>query len=63
LASVKRARLKEKKNQNSEKNTLEIKKVVSEVNIPDKISIQELSNRMAIQASGIIKHRLGMGVV
>jgi translation initiation factor IF-2 len=55
LASVKRARLKEKKNQNSEKNTLEIKKVVSEVNIPDKISIQELSNRMAIQASGIIK--------
>ena len=63
LASVKRARLKEKKNQNLEKTKIEIKKIVHEVNIPDKISIQELSNRMAIQASGIIKHLLGMGVV
>ena len=39
------------------------KKIFHEVNIPDKISIQELSNRMAMQASGIIKHLLGMGVV
>jgi len=59
LASVKRARLKEKKNQNPET----IKKVIHEVNIPEKISIQELSNRMATQASNIIKHLLGMGVV
>ena len=63
LASVKRARLKEKKNQDLDKTKVEIKKVVHEVNIPDKISIQELSNRMAMQASGIIKHLLGMGVV
>ena len=63
LASVKRARLKEKKNQDLEKTKIEIKKVVHEVNIPEKISIQELSNRMAMQASGIIKHLLGMGVV
>mgnify|MGYP001266663914 CR=1 FL=1 len=63
LASVKRARLKEKKNQELEKAKIEIKKVVHEVNIPDKISIQELSNRMAMQASSIIKHLLGMGVV
>jgi translation initiation factor IF-2 len=63
LASVKRARLKEKKNQDLEKTKTEIKKVVREVNIPNKISIQELSNRMAIQASGIIKHLLEMGVV
>jgi translation initiation factor IF-2 len=62
LASVKRARLKEKKSQSSE-TKLELKKVVREVDIPDKISIQELSNRMATQASGIIKHLLGMGVV
>ena len=39
------------------------KKIFHEVNIPDKISIQELSNRMAMQASSIIKHLLGMGVV
>jgi len=63
LASVKRARLKEKKNQDLEKIKTEIKKVVREVNIPNKISIQELSNRMAMQASSIIKHLLEMGVV
>ena len=63
LASVRRARLKEKKNQDSEKTKIETKKIVHEVNIPDKITIQELSNRMAMQASNIIKHLLGMGVV
>jgi translation initiation factor IF-2 len=63
LASVKRARLKEKKNQDTENKISETKKVIREVNIPDKISIKELSNRMALQASLIIKHLLGMGVV
>ena len=63
LASVRRARLKEKKNQDSEKTKIETKKIVHEVNIPNKITIQELSNRMAMQASNIIKHLLGMGVV
>jgi len=63
LASVRRARLKEKKNQDTEKTKIETKKIVHEVNIPDKITIQELSNRMAMQASNIIKHLLGMGVV
>ena len=62
LASVRRARLKEKKNQDSEKTTIETKKIIHEVNIPNKITIQELSNRMAMQASAIIKHLLGMGV-
>ena len=63
LASVKRARLKEKKNLDSDKTKIETKKIVHEVNIPDKITIQELSNRMAMQASSIIKHLLGMEVV
>ena len=63
LASVKRARLKEKKSQDSKKTNIETKKIVHEVNIPDKITIQELSNRMAMQANSIIKHLLGMGVV
>jgi len=63
LSSVRRARLKAKKNQDSAKKNIEVKKVIHEVNIPEKITIQELSNRMAIQASGIIKHLLGMGVV
>ena len=63
LASVKRARLKEKKLQDFENNTIENKKIVHEVDIPSKITIQELSNRMAMQASGLIKHLLGMGVI
>tara|TARA_Y100000590_G_scaffold197796_1_gene224659 strand:+ start:2396 stop:4651 length:2256 start_codon:yes stop_codon:yes gene_type:complete len=64
LASVKRARLKEKKNiQEAENKKVESKKIVHEVNIPDSITIQELSNRMSMQASGIIKHLLTMGVV
>ncbi len=63
LASVKRARLKEKKNQDLKKENQENKKIIREVNIPDKITIQELSNRMAMQANAIIKHLLNMGVV
>ena len=63
LASVRRARLKEKKNQDSENTKITTKKIVHEVNIPNKITIQELSNRMSMQASDIIKHLLGMGVV
>jgi translation initiation factor IF-2 len=63
LASVRRARLKEKKNLDSEKNDLENKKIIREINIPEKITIRELSNRMAMQTSGIIKHLMGMGVI
>ena len=62
-AAVKRARLKEKKNQDSSKKILETQKIVHEVNIPNKITIKELSNRMATQASEVIKNLLGMGVV
>jgi translation initiation factor IF-2 len=62
FASVKRARLKEKNNQDLKNGTTATKKIVHEVNIPNKITIQELSNRMSMQANGIIKHLLGMGV-
>ena len=62
-AAVKRARLKEKKNQDSSNTIPETKKIVHEVNIPNKITIKELSNRMATQASEVIKNLLGMGVV
>jgi len=62
LASVKRARLKEKKNINKEDHKKEYKKVIRNVNIPNQITIQELSNRMAEQSSSIIKFLLNMGV-
>ena len=63
LASIRRARLKEKKNIYQNKNIEELQKVIRDVNIPKIITIQELSNRMAEQANNLIKHLLGMGVV
>ena len=61
LASVKRARLKEKRVTNDD-NKKEFKKVIREVKIPQQITIQELSNRMAEQSGNIIKFLLNMGV-
>ena len=63
LASVKRARLKEKKSLKPGDDTKkEFKKVIRDVKIPNQITIQELSNRMAEQSSNIIKFLLNMGV-
>tara|TARA_X000000950_G_scaffold133867_1_gene166771 strand:- start:254 stop:2437 length:2184 start_codon:yes stop_codon:yes gene_type:complete len=62
LASVKRARLKEKKiSQEGEKK--EFKKVLRDVIIPEQITIQELSNRMAEKSNDIIKFLFNMKVV
>jgi len=62
LASVKRARLKEKKRPEGE-DKKEFKKVIREVKIPEQITIQELSNRMAEKSSEIIKFLFNMKVV
>ena len=62
LASVKRARLKEKKKPDGEEKK-EFKKVVKEVKIPEQITIQELSNRMAEKSNDIIKFLFNMKVV
>ena len=62
LASVKRARLKEKKSSiDGEKK--EFKKVLRDVKIPEQITIQELSNRMAEKSNDIIKFLFNMKVV
>ena len=63
LASVKRARLKEKRNSPEGEEKKEYKKIVRDVNIPDQISIQELSNRMAEKSSDIIKFLFNMKVM
>ena len=63
LASVKRARLKEKKKKPEGEEKKEFKKVVKEVKIPDQITIQELSNRMAEKSNEIIKFLFNMKVV
>ncbi len=62
LASVKRARLKEKKKPEGDEKK-EFKKVFREVKIPEQITIQELSNRMAEKSSDIIKFLFNMKVV
>ena len=62
LASVKRARLKEKKKPDGEEKK-EFKKIIREVKIPEQITIQELSNRMAEKSSDIIKFLFNMKVV
>ena len=63
LAAVKRARLKEKKNTPETEEKKEYKKVIKEVKIPEQITIQELSNRMAEKSSDIIKFLLNMKVI
>ena len=62
LASVKRARLKEKKSENIDERK-ETTKVIKDVNVPEQITIQELSNRMAERSADVIKFLFNMKVV
>ena len=62
LASVKRARLKRKK-LSLKVRKKEFKKVIRSVKIPEQITIQELSNRMAEKSNEIIKFLFNMKVV
>ena len=60
---MKRARLKEKKISQMEMKKRNSKKVIRDVRIPEQITIQELSNRMAEKSSEIIKFLFNMKVV
>ena len=62
LASLKRAKLKENRDQNKNELKESFKPVKRNVNIPEAITVRELANRMAEQSSNVIKHLLGMGV-
>jgi translation initiation factor IF-2 len=62
LASVKRSRLKDRRTENSD-DQKDIKKVIKDVNIPEQITIQELSNRMAERSADVIKFLFNMKVV
>ena len=62
LASVKRSRLKDKRIENNE-DKKETAKVIKDVNIPEQITIQELSNRMAEKSADVIKFLFNMKVV
>ncbi|MBL4691186.1 MAG: translation initiation factor IF-2 [Rhodospirillales bacterium] len=60
LASIKRAREKEKQQQ--QRHLSEGKKVIRDVIVPETITVQELAIRMAERASDVIKTLLNMGV-
>ncbi len=60
LASVKRARLREKENR---KETREERHIAREVIIPEFITIQELANRMAVQTTKVIKYLIQQGTM
>ncbi len=62
LASIKRAKKKENKSTLNDTLPEAKKSIVRDIKIPNVITIRELANRMAEQASKIIKHLMGMGV-
>ncbi|MEC7387657.1 MAG: translation initiation factor IF-2, partial [Pseudomonadota bacterium] len=61
LASVRRAREKEKKRAREEQG--EIQKQIRDVVVPDAITVQELANRMAERAADVIKKLMELGVM
>ena len=60
LASIKRAREKAKRQSTDER---QVEKVIRDVVIPDFITVQELSNRMAEKAADVIKALMKMGMM
>ena len=62
MASLKRAKLKENRELTKEEIQESLKPIKRDINIPEAITVRELSNRMAEQSSNVIKHLFGMGV-
>ena len=62
MASIKRAKRKENNAISKDASLENDKPIVRNVDVPKVITIRELANRMAEQASSLIKHLLSMGV-
>jgi len=63
LASVRRAREREKRNALSGGGAEAVKKIIREVTIPEVITVQELANRMAIRSGDVVKSLMKNGVL
>lgn len=63
LASVRRAREREKRNAEVDENRQETRKIVRDVVIPEIITVQELANRMAVRGGDVVKALMKMGVM
>ena len=62
MASLKRAKQKENRELTKEEIQQNLKPIKRDINIPEAITVRELSNRMAEQSNNVIKHLFGMGV-
>ena len=62
LASLKRAKQKENRDNKKSFDDESYKPIKRDINIPEAITVRELSNRMAEQSSSVIKHLMSMGV-
>ncbi len=62
LASLKRAKQKENRDNKKNLDDESYKPIKRDINIPEAITVRELSNRMAEQSSSVIKHLMSMGV-
>ena len=63
LASVRRAREREKRAALAEGEPKEIKKIVREVVIPETVTVQELASRMAVRGADVVKVLTKMGMI
>ena len=63
LASVRRAREREKRAARDQEELSPPRKVIREVVVPETITVQELANRMAERAVDVIKELMKMGVM
>ena len=63
LASVRRAREREKRAAGGRGGPAEARKVVREVVVPEAITVQELANRMAVRGAEVVKSLMKLGVM
>ena len=63
LASVRRAREREKRAAGGRAGAAETRKVVRDVVVPEAIAVQELANRMAVRGAEVVKTLMKLGVM
>ncbi len=63
LASMRRAREREKRAAGARGGPVETRKVVRDVVVPEAITVQELANRMAVRGAAVVKSLMKLGVM
>ena len=63
IAALRRAREKERRQMIQQNSSVTTEKIIREVTLPETITVQELSNRMAERSGNVIKALMNMGVI